>query len=83
MACGSKKRKITVKYICGKIVYVSVHVTLIVAVLSLIVQCLIVFSTWPTYTKITVVPQQMAEFPAITICPGVKGYKEDILKVSC
>ena len=81
MACGNRECKSSIKEICAKITYISVHLALISLVLFVVVHCLIVFSKWPTYTQIRVVPQQMAEFPSLTICPGQNGYKEDILKV--
>ena len=67
--------------ICGKFVFISTHIGLIILVLIVVVQCLIAFSNWPTYTKIGVVSQRTAGFPSLTICPGPMAYKKDVLKV--
>ena len=36
----------------------------------------------PTYTKTRIEPQHHAEFPTLSICPTLKGYKHEILKVN-
>ena len=36
----------------------------------------------PTYTSTRIVPQHDAKFPALSICPTPKGYKDEFLKVS-
>ena len=36
----------------------------------------------PTYTSTRIVPQHDAKFPALSICPTPKGYKDGFLKVS-
>ena len=35
----------------------------------------------PTYVSTHIVNQEKAQFPAVTICPISKGYKEDVLQV--
>ena len=44
-------------------------------------QCLEKFASEPTYVSTHIVNQEKAQFPAITICPISKGYKEDVLLV--
>ena len=68
--------------IFGKFVFILTHIILIILVLVVILQCLIVFSSWPSYTKIRVAPQHQSEFPSLTICPGSLPYKEEVLRVS-
>ena len=67
---------------CGKFVFFTTHIILLFFVLVVILQCLIVFSSWPSYTKIRVLSQQVAGFPSLTICPGSPRYKQEVLKVS-
>ena len=38
------------------------------------------FLQGPTYMSSEIVPQKEAEFPAMTVCPETKRYKEDVLK---
>ena len=68
--------------IFGKFVFILTHIILIILVLVVILQCLIVFSSWPSYTKIRVAPQHKSEFPSLTVCPGSSAYRMDVLKVS-
>ena len=44
-------------------------------------KCLELFVSEPTYVSTHIVNQEKAQFPAITICPISKGYKEDVLLV--
>ena len=44
-------------------------------------KCLELFVSEPTYVSTHIVNQEKAQFPAITICPISKGYKEDVLQV--
>ena len=81
MPCDNRISGLHYRKFCSNVIYISVHIILMITVLALIIQCLVVFSKWPTYTKIKVVPQNMAEFPAMTICPALLGYKEDVLQV--
>ena len=46
-----------------------------------LILCLRAFVSNPTYTDITMVDQQKAPFPVITVCPK-PGYKDEVLKVS-
>ncbi len=34
----------------------------------------------PTYMSSEILPQNQAEFPAMTVCPETKGYKEEVLQ---
>ena len=45
-------------------------------------KCLELYSSEPTYVSTHIVNQEKAQFPAITICPISKGYKESVLQVS-
>ena len=45
-------------------------------------KCLELWLSEPTYVSTHIVNQEKAQFPAITICPISKGYKEDVLQVS-
>ena len=45
-------------------------------------KCLELFVSEPTYVSTHIVNQEKAQFPAITICPISKGYKEDVLQVT-
>ena len=46
-----------------------------------LILCLRAFVSNPTYTDITMVDQQKAPFPVITVCP-MPGYKDEVLEVS-
>lgn len=70
------------KKILGKFVFILTHSILMILVLVAILQCLIVFSSWPSYTKIRVAPQHKSEFPSLTICPESPSYKMNVLRVS-
>ena len=43
-------------------------------------QCVQKFLQGPTYMSSEIVPQKEAEFPAMTVCPQTKEYKEDVLR---
>ena len=62
--------------------FFSINVGLYGLLFAAIINCLVIYNRWPTYTKVTVVPQNEAKYPAITICPLLNGYKENILQVS-
>ena len=49
--------------------------------LRILYECFYIYIMSPTYTEITMVEQEDAPFPAITLCP-VRGFKADVLKVS-
>ena len=48
---------------------------------SILYQCFYIYIMSPTYTEITMVEQENAPFPVITLCP-VRGFKANVLKVS-
>ena len=67
---------------CLKIgVHKFVNLALIGAALALIVSSIIVYNTWPIYTATNIIPQDQAQFPAVTFCGLSEGYKEDVLQV--
>ena len=59
-----------------------INITLICAALYLIISSIIYYNNWPIYTSTEVIPQQEAQFPAVTFCNQANGYKENVLKVS-
>ena len=59
-----------------------INIVLLFAVLYLIISSIIYYNKWPIYTSTEVIPQQEAQFPAVTFCNQANGYKENILKVS-
>ena len=62
-------------------VHKLVNVALICSALFLIIRSVIYYNTWPIYTSTEVMPQEEAQFPAVTFCNQASGYKENILKV--
>ncbi len=59
-------------------------VALAMLVVLLLVQsrlCLKRYLADPTYLDTYIVEQHEAQFPAMTVCPDVKGYKTDVLQV--
>ena len=52
-----------------------------VALVYYLILCLLAFVSNPTYTDITMVDQQKAAFPVVTVCPK-PGYKGKVLEVS-
>ena len=76
-----RTQKMNVKE-CLKIsVHKFVNLALIGAAVALIVTSIIQYNRWPIYTATNIVPQNKAQFPAITFCGLSKGYKEDVLQV--
>ena len=71
-----------VKTFSKTFLFFSINVGLMALLFAAIINCLVIYNSWPTYTKVTVVPQNEAKYPAITICPLLDGYKEKILQVS-
>ena len=59
-----------------------INIVLICAALYLIISSIVYYNTWPIYTSTEVIPQQEAQFPAVTFCNQANGYKENVLKVS-
>ena len=39
------------------------------------------YSSWPIYTATSVIAQNEAQFPAVTFCGLLGGYKENVLRV--
>ena len=62
-------------------VHKFVNLALIGAALTLIISSIIVYNTWPIYTATNIIPQQKAQFPAVTFCGLSSGYKEEVLQV--
>ena len=48
---------------------------------SMVLSSMLDYSTWPILTETNIIPQNEANFPAMTFCPS-PGFKENILKVS-
>ena len=49
---------------------------------SMVLSSVLEYSTWPILTETNIIPQNEANFPAMTFCPSYNGFKENILKVS-
>ena len=63
-----------------KLVVLSLLIGGLVACLSI---CFSFYLDFPTYTEISMVEQEEALFPAVTICPNkLTAAKEDVLVVS-
>ena len=58
-----------------------IHIALLSADLYLMISSIVYYNTWPIYTSTEVIPQQEAQFPAVTFCNQANGYKETVLKV--
>ena len=59
-----------------------INIVLLFAALYLIISSIIYYNKWPIYISTEVIPQQEAQFPAVTFCNHANGYKENILTVS-
>ena len=59
-----------------------VNFVLVVAALALIIVSIIQYNTWPIYTATNTVPQDQAEFSAVTFCALSGGYKAKVLQVN-
>ena len=62
-------------------VYALVTLSLLGIFSALSITSVLKYSTWPIYTETNIVPQNEANFPAMTFCPLSNGYKESVLKV--
>ena len=73
----------SIKYlkVAKNLVYFSVLLILIFILVVQIAGCIETYILHPTYVETKIVAQRKALFPAMTICPVSKGYKEDVLKV--
>ena len=58
-----------------------VNLSLIATVLYLIISSIHYYNTWPIYTVTNIIPQNQAQFPAVTLCQQYIGYKKNILQV--
>jgi len=65
--------------LCQRTVFFVALFILVGIFLLQVYQCLEKFASEPTYVSTHIVNQEKAQFPAITICPISKGYKEDVL----
>ena len=59
-----------------------VNFVLVVAAFALISISIIQYNTWPIYTATNTVPQDQAEFSAVTFCALSGGYKAKVLQVN-
>ena len=67
---------------CKITAYRLVNLVLVGGLLALITTSIIAYNTWPIYTVTNIIPQNQAQFPAVTFCGQLTGYKEHVLKVS-
>ena len=72
--------------LCYRVIQRSVFGLTLAVLVTLLgiqtVQCVIKYMGKPTYFETDIVPQERADFPAITICPdSSQAYKSDVLKV--
>ena len=63
-------------------IYFVVLLIPFVTLLTLVLTSILNYSRWPIYTETNIVPQNEANFPAITFCSSHDGYKENVLRVS-
>ena len=70
---------------CMKVTHKSIYFfALFILVITLLLQiyrCYDQRARGHTYVETKIVPQRDALFPAMTICPGISGYKRDKLQV--
>ena len=67
---------------CQKFLHAVIFSILFACLLYAGYHCSYQFITKPTYTETRMRQQHDAKFPALSICPSPKGYKDDMLKVS-
>ena len=71
---------------CKERVKIGIHkivnFVLVVAVFALIIISIIQYNTWPIYTATNTIPQDQAEFSAVTFCALTGGYKAQVLQVN-
>lgn len=67
--------------ILQRVVFGTVVLGLIIALLGLSVKCLVKYFQEPTYTSTVIEPQQVAELPSMTVCVEDEPYKTEVLKV--
>ena len=71
---------------CKETIKIGIHkiinFILVVAVLTLIIISIIQYNTWPIYTATNTIPQDQAEFSAVTFCALTGGYKAQVLQVN-
>lgn len=66
---------------CQKFFHVVIFSILFVCLLYAGYHCARQFIEKPTYTATRIQQQHDAKFPALSICPKTKGYKDEMLKV--
>ena len=71
---------------CQETIKIGIHKVvnfiLVVAVFALIIISIIQYNTWPIYTATNTIPQDQAEFSAVTFCALTGGYKAQVLQVN-
>ena len=71
---------------CQETIKIGIHkivnFVLVVAAFALIIISIIQYNTWPIYTATNTVPQDQAEFSAVTFCALSGGYKAKVLQVN-
>ena len=77
-----KTKRIKQLKILQNILYIFLVFILVAGMVFQATQCLLKYLEKPTYTKLQIVDQTKAEFPAFTLCHEGLSYKTGILKVT-
>ncbi|XP_040580132.1 uncharacterized protein [Lepeophtheirus salmonis] len=73
------EKKIWFLRMLKRFIYVFLLFGLTLILLLQSAQCLAKYLDHPTYMSSTIVDQTESEFPALTVCPNIKGYKPEVL----